>query len=310
MEFITSKEAADKWNISERMVRSYCNQNRIPNAYLEFETWYIPESAEKPSRKLKKNKPIPPLLRKILKQRDGKHYRGFYDYLQINMTYSSGRIASNRLTRNQIEVLYKKDRIFTTSEDIKVNDIIEARNHFLCVDTILTNAMKPLTQTFINQLQAQLLSDICKHRRHAPTPIGYRKISTSKKFGQTTPPAKISTAMANLIEKFESKETVNLKDILDFHVKFERIRPYEDCNGRVGRLIMLKECLRYGIVPFIIDDKHRTSYLEGIRCWDDDPDVLMDGCIEAQLRFEAQIALQGLLECQNQYSQKQPKSKY
>ena len=266
MEYLTASEIAAKWNVSEQLVRRHCRENRIPDTYQEFGTWYIPADAEKPARKQKEVKPTPILLKKILKQRDGKQYRGFYEYLQINMVYSSGRMASNRLTRNQVEVLYKKDRIFTTSEDIKVNDIVEARNHFLCVDTILTNAMKPLTQTLINQLQAQLLSDSCKHRRHAPTPVGYRKTPASKKFGKTTSPAKISAAMADLIEKYETKKSVDLEDILDFHVKFERIRPYEDCNGRVGRLIMLKECLRHGIIPFIIDDKHRTGYLDGIRC--------------------------------------------
>ena len=153
MEYITAKEASEKWGVTERMVRVYCSQGRISDAYSEFDTWYIPADAEKPARKPKEVKPTPLLLQKIIKQRDGKQYRGFYEYLQINMVYSSGRMASNRLTRNQIEVLYKKDRIFTTSEDIKVNDIVEARNHFLCVDTILTNAMKPLTQTFINQLR-------------------------------------------------------------------------------------------------------------------------------------------------------------
>lgn len=175
MNYISPKEAAQKWGVSERMVCRYCIQGRIDDAYQEYGIWYIPENAEKPARKEKEVKPTPFLLQKIIKQRDDKQYRGFYEYLQINMVYSSGRMASNRLTRNQVEVLYKKDRIFTTSEDIKVNDIVEARNHFLCVDTILTNAMKPLTQTFINQLQAQLLSDSCKHRRHAPTPVGYHQ---------------------------------------------------------------------------------------------------------------------------------------
>ena len=301
MAYITAKEAAEKWGVTERMVRVYCSQGRIPDAYSAFEIWYIPAGAEKPARKPKEVKPTPLLLQKIIKQRDGKQYRGFYEYLQINMVYSSGRMASNRLTRNQVEVLYKKDRIFTTGEDIKVNDIVEARNHFLCVDTILTNAMKPLTQIFINQLQAQLLSDSCKHRRHAPTPGGYRKTPAAKKFGKTTPPAKISAAVADLIEKYEAKKSIDLEDILDFHVKFERIRPYEDCNGRVGRLIMLKECLRHSVTPFIIDDKRRTGYLEGIRCWDKDRSVFMDVCMEAQMRFEAQIALQGLLECHTQY---------
>jgi len=309
MKFITAKEAAEKWGVTERMVRNYCSHERIPHAYLEFETWYIPEDAEKPARKQKEVKPVPPLLRKLLKQRDGKQYRGFYEYLQINMVYSNGRMASNRLTRNQIEMLYKKDKILTNGEPIKVNDIVEARNHFLCVDTILTNAMKPLTQTFINQLQAELLSDNCKHKRHDPTPVGHRKTAVSKKFGKTTPPSKISAAMASLIEKYETKDSVEFEDILDFHVQFERIRPYEDCNGRIGRLIMLKECLRHDVTPFVIDDKRRTGYLDGIRFWDDDPDVLMDVCIEAQLRFEAQTALQGLMESHARLTRMMEKNK-
>ena len=309
MDYISPKDAAAKWGVSERMVCKYLLQGRISDAYQEDGIWYIPSAAEKPARKEKEVKPTPLLLRKIIKQRDGKQYHGFYEYLQINMVYSNGRMASNRLTRNQIEVLYRTDRIFTTNEDIKVNDIVEARNHFLCVDTILTNAMKPLTQTFINQLQAQLLSDSCKHRRHAPTPIGYRKTSASTKFGKTSPPSKISSAMAKLIDKYESKKSIELKDILDFHVKFENIRPFEDCNGRVGRLLILKECLRHDVTPFIIDDKHRTNYLEGIRCWNDNPDILMDVCVESQLRFDAQIALQGLLECQSKFQRKRRKKK-
>ena len=309
MKYISPKEAAQNWGVSERMVCKYCMSGRIADAYQEAGIWYIPEDAEKPARKQKEVKPVPPLLRKLLKQRDGKQYRGFYEYLQINMVYSNGRMASNRLTRNQIEMLYKKDKILTNGEPIKVNDIVEARNHFLCVDTILTNAMKPLTQTFINQLQAELLSDNCKHKRHDPTPVGYRKTAASKKFGKTTPPAKISAAMASLIEKYEAKDSVEFEDILDFHVQFERIRPYEDCNGRIGRLIMLKECLRHDVTPFIIDDKRRTGYLDGIRFWDDDPDVLMDVCIEAQLRFEAQIALQGLMESHARLTRMMEKNK-
>lgn len=210
-------------------------------------------------------------------------------------------MASNRLARNQVEVLYKKYRIFTTNEDIKVNDIVEASNHFLCVDTILTNAMKPLTQTFINQLQVQLLGDSCKHRRHAPTSVGYRKTPALKKFGKTTPPAKISAAMADLIEKYEAKKSVGLEDILDVHVKFERIHPYEDCNGRVGRLILLKECLRHEFTPFILDDKRRTEYLKGIREWDMDKTTFFTPCLEAQTRFQAQIDLQKLLEYAQRY---------
>ena len=297
MEYLTAKEASEKWGVSERMVRLYCNQGRIPDAYLEFDTWYIPENAEKPGRKQKEAKTAsPPLLLILLKQRDRKQYRGCYEYLQINMVYSSERMASNRLTRNQLETLYKKDYIYTTTQDIKVNDIVEARNHFLCVDMVLSNAMKPLTQTLINQLQALLLNNSCRHRRHDPVPTGYRKTAASKKFESALPPEQIRAAIADLIKKYESKTSIDLTDILDFHVTFERIHPYVDCNGRVGRLLILKECLRHGITPIIIDDKHRTDYLKGIRHWDEDPAILTEVCLKAQKRFDAQVNLQSLLE--------------
>ena len=161
--------------------------------------------------------------------------------------------------------------------------------------------MKPLNQTLIHQIQMQLVSDNCRHKRHAPIPYGYRKSSPAPKFDKTTPPSEIGAAMTALIKEYESQKYIGFHEILDFHVKFERIRPFEDCNGRVGRLLMLKECLRHSVTPFIIDDKRRTGYLEGIRCWDKDRSVFMDVCMEAQMRFEAQIALQGLLECHAQY---------
>ena len=238
--------------------------------------------------------------------------KAFKDVQLINgagFEYSNGRMASNRLTRNQIELLYKTDRIVTGNEAIKINDIIEARNHFLAVDMVLSNAMKPLNQTLIHQVQMQLLSDNCRHKRHAPIPYGYRKSSTAPKFGKTTPPSEIGAAMTALIKEYESQKYIGFHEILDFHVKFERIHPFEDCNGRVGRLIMLKEYLRHSVTPFIIDDKRRTGYLEGIRCWDKDRSVFMDVCMEAQMRFEAQIALQGLLECQDRFKRIATKTK-
>ena len=301
VKYLSAKAVAQKWNISERMVCKYCAQGRIPNAYQSDGLWYIPEDTEKPIRKQKEIAPIPLLLQEILAQREDPRRVGIYDYLQVNMVYSNGRMASNRLTRNQVEGIYKTDKICTANEPMKINDIVEARNHFLCVDTILTHAIKPLTVTFINQLLELLVSDNCRHKRNDPIPTGYRKSCAPEKYGKTTPPNMIHTKLAELINEYESLNNVTLEDILDFHVKFERIRPYEDCNGRIGRLLMLKECLRHEVTPFVIDDKRRTGYLDGIRQWDEDRGILMDVCMEAQMRFEAQIALQGLLECQSQH---------
>lgn len=211
-------------------------------------------------------------------------------------------MASNRLTRNQIEVLYKTDRIFTNRKSIKVNDVIEARNQFLCVDMILSNAMKPLTQTFIQQMQSTLLNECCRHKRHTPITAGYRKAATTPpKFGKTTLPAEISAAINQLFKDYEAQKDIGFHEILNLHVRIERIRPFEDCSVRIGRLLMLKECLRHEVTPFVIDDKRRTGYPDGIRQWDEDRSILMDVCMEAQMRFEAQIALQNLLECQSQH---------
>lgn len=302
MKYITAKEASEKWGVSERMVRLYCHQDRIPDVYFDLETWYIPADAEKPVRK-KKEAPQPPkLLQTLLKQRDSKYYRGLYEYLQINMAYSSSRMASNRLTRNQIEVLYKTDHIVTNGEPVKVNDIIEARNHFLCVDLILTNAMKPLTSSLIHQLQSLLLSDNCRHKRKTPIVLGYRKSSASPKYRMTTPPKEIPSAIKKLFSEHEAHRDIGFYDILDLHVQFERIRPFEDRNGRIGRLLMLKECLRNEVIPFILDDKRRSAYLEGIRKWDEECNILVNVCTEAQDRFRAQLALQELLKYQARHT--------
>ena len=299
MKFKTSSEMAEVWGISESIVRRYCREDRIENAYQKDSTWYIPANAKKLGRKIKEPAPqqLPKLLQILLKQRDTGRYSGLYDYLQINMAYSNDRMASNRLTRQQVEALYNSDKIFTVNETLKVNDIIETRNQFNCVDFILTEAMSPLTQSLIQKLHTMIYSDCCDHRRKPLPAGGYRKTVAPAKFGKTTPPAEINSALNTLFRKYEAQKEIGFHEILELHVRFERIRPFEDCNGRIGRLLMLKECLRRDVIPFVIDDKRRTGYLEGLRQWDEDRGILMDVCMEAQMRFEAQIALQGLLEC-------------
>jgi len=296
MKYITSKEAALRWNLADRTVRHYCEQGRIPNAFLEDSTWYLPARSSKPDRAIPETSLLPPLVKKLLKQYTRQYYHGLYDYLQINMVYSNNRMASNRLTRNQVEMLYKSDKIFTNNEAIKVNDIIETRNHFLCVNHVLSNAMKPLTQTFILELQELLVSPHCSHKRKAPRPIGYRTTETVQSLGFGAAPDDIPAELNRLFTEYEKKAHITLEDILDLHVRFECIRPFEDCNGRIGRLLMLRECLRHEIMPFIIDDKRRANYLKGLRYWDEDESILTAVCREAQIRFAAQIELQKLAE--------------
>ena len=294
--YLTASEISEMWNVSKQIVRRYCQENRIPGAYQKNGLWYIPENATKPKRKKSEISTLPLFLQTLIKQRDSKHHNGIYEYLQFNMTYSNCRMASNRLTRDQVEALFKTDRILTNGEAIKINDIIEVRNHFLCIDMILTSAMKPLSHPIISNLQRTLLSDTCCHKRHSRVNLGYRKGASAKAYGKTTRPSEIPEAINTLFKEYEAQKNIGLYEILDMHVRFERIRPFVDCNGRIGRLLMLKECLRHNITPFIIDDKRRASYLDGIRQWDENHSILMGICQETQARFESQIYLYRLLE--------------
>jgi Fic family protein len=204
-------------------------------------------------------------------------------------------MASNRMTREQVEALYKTDKIRFLNEPLKVNDLIEVRNQFRCLDYVLDQAMTPLTQTMIRKLHSLTLADGWGHKRKTNNPGAYRKYIAPLSFKSAAPAEKINSEMGSLIKIYESKERIDFRDILDFHVRLEHIRPFDNCNGRVGRMIMFKECLRHGITPFILDDKRRHKYLEGIRHWDENPDILTEVCLAAQDRFSAQIDLQELL---------------
>ena len=299
MEYITVKEAADKWNTSEQIVRRFCRQERIPGIIQRDGAWLIPENANKPGRTdpaAAEIEELPPLAKKLIRQKKKKHFHGLYDYVQTDLTYSSSRMASNRLTRGQVETIFKKGKVSVSFEPMKVSDLVEVLNHCVCVDYILDHVEEPLSQKFIKQLHYQLTVGTVDERRKKVTPGQYRTKNSYRTEPFMLPSDRISEKMKALIAEYESLEEVDRREILDFHVRFERIFPFEDCNGRIGRLIMFKECLRHEVMPFILDDKRRCRYLEGIREWDDDPGILGEVVMEAQSRFDAQIQLQNLAE--------------
>ena len=230
MNYKTSAQAAVEWGISEQYVRKLCRQGRIEGSIIDKELWLIPANAKKPgkSKTGPRPKPIeeispPKLLKKLIHQRDGRNYSGLYDYSQINLAYSSCRMASGRLTREQITLILQKDKILTYNERVKVNDIIEARNHLRAFDMILDVATEPLTPEFILSLHRQLLGDSCDHKRR-DTVTGEFRTSVPKDDPKTfSKPTKISADLSNLIRTYESRTSYSLEDILGFHVHFERI---------------------------------------------------------------------------------------
>ena len=205
-------------------------------------------------------------------------------------------MASNRLTRNQIETIFKKGKVSVSFEPMKVSDVIEALNHSFCVDYILDTVDEPLTQKYIKNLHFLLMSGTVDERKKRVISGQYRTATSNRRAPFFLPADSISANLKTLISEYECSKNVDRSSILDFHVRFERTFPFEDGNGRIGRLLMFKECLRHDVMPFIIDDKRRTRYLEGLREWDDDPGILTEVVMEAQSRFDAQIQLQNLSE--------------
>ncbi len=212
-----------------------------------------------------------------------------YDYVQIDFAYSSSRMASNRLTRDQVETIFRTGKVRESFEPLKVSDLIEVMNHCVCVDYVLDHVNEPLTQKLIQHLHYLLMFGTVDHRQKRVTPGVYRTEMTKRRSRPMPEPSKINTVINYLITNYEINDEVELTDILDFHAQFEKAVPFEDGNGRVGRMIMLKECLRHGITPFILDDKKRNQYIEGLQAWPAEQETLTQVVETAQRRFERQI---------------------
>ena len=237
---------------------------------------------------------MPELTKKLQNQKKKRNFHGLYDFVVIDLTYSSSRMASCRLTRQQVETIFRKGKIRESFEPMKVSDVIEVLNHIHCVNYILDHVMEPLTQKFIRKLHEILMTGTVDAYRQQVRPGEYRTVTSRPRDRELLPVNRINSSLTELIRNYEHQTEIERNQILDFHVRFEEIFPFEDGNGRVGRLIMFKECLRHGIMPFIIDDKRRSRYLRGIREWHDDRFEMIDVVMEALDRFEAQIELQRL----------------
>ena len=294
MNLISVAECAAKWGVAERTVRNYCAHERIPGAVLKGKTWWIPEDAERPER-INKRQTLPKtLLERLQAERKMQLRGGIYHKLQIDMTYNSNHIEGSRLTHDQTRYIYETNTIGLDGENVNVDDVVETANHFRCIDLIIENAAKPLTEAFIKELHRTLKSGTSDSRQPWFAVGAYKKVANEVGGQATTLPSQVPAAMAKLLKGYTSSPEPDLEDLLDFHVCFERIHPFQDGNGRVGRLILFKECLRFGIVPFIIADRHKVSYYRGLKEWDKMPGYLRDTCLLMQDDFKAVLDYFGI----------------
>lgn len=286
MEYISTKEYAEAHGLSERTVRNYCVQGKISGAKLVGKTWTVPADAPLPSRKNARNS-ISPLLRSLREQREGRMKGGIYHRTQIDLTYNSNHIEGSRLTKEQTRYIFETNTIGVSDEAVRVDDIIETTNHFRCIDFIIDNAKEPLTESMIKHLHALLKSGTSDASKSWFAVGEYKRLPNEVEGIETVEPKLVGKAIRELLKEYKSKVVVTFEDILDFHHRFETIHPFQDGNGRVGRLIMFKECLNHSIVPFIITDELKMFYYRGLHEWKRVPGYLADTCLTAQDHYKA-----------------------
>ena len=289
MRYLSAAEIAKKWDVSERSVRNYCANGRVPGAFLTRKMWNIPENALKPERSNKKKEKPTTLLDILQNEKANKYSGGIYHKTQIDLTYNSNHMEGSRLTHDQTRYIFETNTIGIEKEVINVDDVIETANHFRCIDMIIDRAKLSLTEKMIKELHLILKNGTSDSRKDWFAVGNYKKLPNEVGGMETALPEEVANKMKKLLSEYNNKEEKNFEDILDFHVKFERIHPFQDGNGRVGRLIMFKECLKYNIVPFIIEDNLKMFYYRGLKEWDNEKGYLTDTCLTAQDKYKAYL---------------------
>lgn len=185
--------------------------------------------------------------------------------------------------------IFETNTIGVTDESVRVDDIIETSNHFRCIDEIIDGANLQLSEKFIKHLHFILKTGTSDAKKDWFAVGDYKKLPNEVGGTETVLPENVSAEMKKLLVSYNSRENITLEDIIGFHVQFERIHPFQDDNGRVGRLIMFKECLKHNIVPFIIEDKIKMFYYRGLKEWNYEKGYLIDTCLSAQDTFKTYL---------------------
>lgn len=229
-----------------------------------------------------------PLLTALTEQMEMRMKGGIYHKTQIDLTYNSNHIEGSRLSHEQTRYIFETNTIGVTQEAVNVNDIVETVNHFRCIDLIIEHATDELSIDFIKELHKVLKTGTSDSRKDWFAVGDYKRLPNEVGGEETCPPEQVAERMEEMLADYLNSKR-QLEDILDLHVRFERIHPFQDGNGRVGRLIMFKECLCSGIVPFIITDELKMFYYRGLSEWGHVNGYLTDTCLTAQDQYKTSL---------------------
>jgi len=286
MKYVSVTQFAKKWNIPKRTVRNYCSTGKIKGAFITGKTWNIPYDAvfeiNQKGKKFSNN----PLLNRLKEEKEMRLKGGIYHKTQIELTYNSNKIEGSKLSQEQTRYIFETNTIGASKEIINIDDIVETTNHFRCIDLIIDKAKSKLTETFIKELHFLLKSGTSDSSKNWFNIGNYKKLPNEVGGNETCPPIAVSTKMKALLLEYHNIKQKNITHLIDFHHRFEKIHPFQDGNGRVGRLIMFKECLINNIVPFIIDEDLKLFYYRGLQEWENIQGYLLDTCLTAQDNYK------------------------
>lgn len=284
MDLITVTQYAQMHGLPERTVRNWCNAGKMQGAFLAGKTWNIPADAPLP----RKGKPkVSALLKRLKEEKDGRVSGGIYHRTQIDLTYNSNHIEGSRLTHDQTRYIFETNTIGLTDNAVNVDDIVETTNHFRCIDLIIDRAQERLSESMVKELHKILKTGTSDSRKEWFIVGDYKKLPNEVGGRETCPPEQVHAQMRLLLSEYNAKKEKTLEDIIDLHQRFELIHPFQDGNGRVGRLIMFKECLANGIVPFIITEELKLFYYRGLSEWGHINGFLTDTCLTAQDNYKS-----------------------
>ena len=284
MKYISVSQFAEKHGISERTARNYCATGKIEGAFLTGKTWNIPAEAIIPKRSKIKVSPLRAALRE---QKETKLTGGIYHRTQIDLTYNSNHIEGSRLTKEQTRYIFETNTLGITTESTRIDDILETVNHFRCVDYVIDHATDKITEAHIKQLHLLLKANTSDSQKSWFAVGDYKRLANAVGEEETAQPKEVHRQMKSLLAEYNAKKQIKFDDLLDFHVRFERVHPFQDGNGRVGRLLLFWQCLQTNIVPLIITVGLRLFYYRGIQNWGKINGYLRDTCLTAQDNFKA-----------------------
>lgn len=283
MEYISVVQFAEKYGVSERTARNYCAEGKIDGAFLTGKTWNIPADAELPKRGRMR---VSPLLCRLREEKEKKLNGGIYHRTQVDLTYNSNHMEGSRLTKEQTRFIFETNTLGITTENTSVDDIIETINHFRCIDYVIDHAMDKITERHIKQLHAILKANTSDSHKSWIAVGDYKRLPNEVGGNETALPKDVHKRMKALTTDYNAIKKVEFNDILNFHVLFERIHPFQDGNGRVGRLLLFWQCLQSAHVPFIITEDLRLFYYRGIQNWGQINGYLRDTSLTAQDNYK------------------------